>query len=275
MKNSMRSKTLNKSNDQSISNKFWRLCTETLKFHNYYEARHEKDPEDIYNLLKTHLETSKALNTEEYVFDEDLLFKWSPNNEWLILALTKLGYQAEIANKPFLRWYFQTLNLQNSKIVTLDDEFQCFDRLTRVDISYNPIQTLQNLPSQLRELNAYGCCIKNIYTPPYPHQSLIHLGIAYNELGDRGIANLVGSYPQLFSIDIGYNHIQNLEKTTNILGQFANLKVLNVVGNPFTLLPYFQSRMLQLLPNLANFDDTSLLGDVCVCLYIYIYIIYT
>jgi Leucine-rich repeat (LRR) protein len=99
-----------------------------------------------------------------------------------------------------------------------------------LNLSYNRIKRIQNLPKNIQELYIASNLVEEITGPV--NESLVHLGMAYNFLTNTGLIMIVKNFPKLFSLDIGFNKVTNLQITLEMLDELTNLKMLFMGGNP-------------------------------------------
>ena len=87
----------------------------------------------------------------------------------------------------------QTLELQNLKIL---------------DLTSNQITKIENLPKNLEELYLNNNQVNKISLKS-SHTSLLHLGLAYNQLTDEVFIDVLSLFPNIFSLNVSFNSILN------------------------------------------------------------------
>jgi Leucine-rich repeat (LRR) protein len=127
-------------------------------------------------------------------------------------------------------------------------------------LSYNRIKKIQNLPKNIQELYIASNIVDEVTGPV--NDSLVHLGMAYNLLDNNGFIMIVKNFPNLFSLDVGFNKVNNLQNAIEMLEELPNLKMLFMGGNPLALLPNYRKCILQRLPNLKIMDDLQAFNEV-------------
>jgi len=85
-------------------------------------------------------------------------------------------------------------------------------------------------------------------------ESLIHLGLAYNLIDDGTIALICRAFPNLFSLDLAFNNVENLEHVINCLKLTPKIKMLNLKGNPVTLTKFYRAILKQRFNTLKILD---------------------
>jgi len=128
--------------------------------------------------VDTRAEAISMMNKEE-------LGKWSDEAYELGVLLLKLNYLPQICNETYIRFHFKSFKFEAEKVTLIGEDFKKFENLMRLDISDNKIRVLQNLPSQLTELNVYNNQITDIKAGQLP--SLKHLGIGHNRLTGQSL----------------------------------------------------------------------------------------
>ena len=96
--------------------------------------------------------------------------------------LCKLGPLPDIINKDYLKYYIQSLYLDDINITHISPSFTTHN-VKYLSLCNTNIQTIENLPNSLYELQVYGCNISQINGPLIP--SLEYVGIGYNKCSDH------------------------------------------------------------------------------------------
>jgi len=65
-----------------------------------------------------------------------------------------------------------------------------------------------------------------------PLTSLIHLGIAYNQVRTPALVGIVRNFPNLFSLDLAFNELCNFKDSIGQLEKLLSIKMLSLAGNP-------------------------------------------
>jgi len=147
------------------------------------------------------------------------------------------------------------LDLSHSSLGELDAKARIFSKLATLNVSHNLLQVLVNLPASLQSLQAYD----NVITSPprCPLPELIHLGIGHNYVAS--LEGLSQQVPHLYSLDISFNSITDLEDILPFIGpqQLPNLKRLSVAGNPAALTHGARAAIVQAAPELQYLDTTD------------------
>lgn len=146
------------------------------------------------------------------------------------------------------------------KISSIDDQMLRLLNLRVLDLSFNRVKTLQNVPPELEELYLNSNCITEIKGPV--NRSLLHLGLGYNQIKLEHLSDIAKFYPNLFSLNLSFNEIEELDKTTAELKTLTNLKVLKLMGNPVALQPDYRKYTLENLSDVQFLDETAIVKDV-------------
>ncbi|KAF4687560.1 hypothetical protein FOZ63_007740, partial [Perkinsus olseni] len=97
-----------------------------------------------------------------------------------------------------LREFFTDLSLNNRNITLLDDRTTKFTALIQLSLDSNHIKCIYVLPPNLRILNVCGNQTNSVEGPEL--STLLHLGLAYNEVEDAGA--IAERFPSLLSLDL-------------------------------------------------------------------------
>lgn len=123
----------------------------------------------------------------------------------------------------------------------MDEDLTLFSNLQVLNLSHNKITKVCNLPPNLRELNLTGNFIDEVAMLRAPHDSLIHLGLAYNRIRNNQLFNITRNFPGLFSLDLSFNELENFSEALTHLETLNNsIRILFLVGNPLYLSNQFK-----------------------------------
>merc|ERR1711871_499385 len=86
-------------------------------------------------------------------------------------------------------------------------------------------------------------------------------GIGYNEVGDDVLKDFPTTFPNLLSLDVSYNHLNNFQQSMKTLNEFSKLTSLMFYGNPCCLVRGYTSKALAELPKLLRFEDNVIGAD--------------
>ncbi len=155
---------------------------------------------------------------------------------------------------PRYKSKIKALNLRGNSINELDSAFLKFSNLEDLSLTGNILEEIKNLPNLLKVLH-----LNANYLDHFPNifhlKDLEHLGLAQNRIRSLG---LVAKLPSLISLDLSWNHLQDLPSTLNSLQCLSNLKTLALFGNPICLLPSYIYDCTQSIPSLKIFDEQPL-----------------
>ena len=76
-----------------------------------------------------------------------------------------------------------------------------------LDLSNNRIERVEFLPPMLEELYLTANIVKEIVGPR--QEKLLHLGLSHNQVNTDQIRAISKYYPGLFSLNLGYNQIED------------------------------------------------------------------
>jgi len=91
--------------------------------------------------------------------------------------------------------------------------------------------------------------------------SLIHLGVAYNQLNDLALKKIQQTFPKLFCIDISNNRLESITGALQTLILLPDLKMLYLLGNPLTLAPNYRQVLKTKLQKLKILDGVPTLNE--------------
>jgi hypothetical protein len=149
---------------------------------------------------------------------------------------------------------FKQLNFNQCNITDIDPQFPAvMTQLEDLCITGNKLTKLNNLPPNIKTVNAYGNEITNIDVG----KNLKHLhsiGVGYNHISDLSFVTIT---PLLLSLDLSYNDIVDLKNSVLAIKQLKHLKILSLHGNCICLLSHYRSSILANIQNLISLDDSS------------------
>ena len=161
----------------------------------------------------------------------------------LSALVKKIGHQRDICNKQFLTRFFKTFFLQRAGVERLDSGLLDFFNLTELDLSHNKIEELDFMSPSLQQLNLTANMISKISCPR--SESLIHLGLAYCPIDNAQLANISRSFPNLFSLDLAFTKITDLQAVCDCMQNLPKLKMINFKGSPVCLANKYRSIIKQ------------------------------
>ena len=170
----------------------------------------------------------------------------------------QLGLVYDLCVEDFILNFFYELNMQQKKISVIDPTVARFTSLKVLNLSFNNIQRIENLPPLLEELYLNGNQLNEIgVNPNKPLQSLIHLGVSRNQLRQTALSQIVKVFPNLFCLDISYNNLCEMESTMIWIQKLSNLVMLSLEGNPVILIPNYQKVIISRVPNVKIIDNIT------------------
>ena len=92
----------------------------------------------------------------------------------------------------------------------MDPELVRFGRLTLLRLCENNIETIENLPTNLRELHLFSNPVRQV-SSKLRSESLVYLGLGYCQLGDAFLEGLSHQFPSLLSLELAHNLLVDLE----------------------------------------------------------------
>ncbi|NXS86415.1 LRC43 protein, partial [Erpornis zantholeuca] len=155
---------------------------------------------------------------------------------------------------------FKSLRLLGKGVEEMDEGLLQFQQLEELILSANHISrvTSAHLPRTLKVLelcyNAVGD-LQDLCAQPPPE--LQHLGLGHNQLcGPSQEKHLtVDFWPNLVSLDLGFNSLTDLLELVSQLSTLPNLRILVLQGNPLALIPTYRGFLVDSLPKLSILDD--------------------
>jgi hypothetical protein len=164
---------------------------------------------------------------------------WSPNAPGLVAeveaARRRFGGASlhKYTSRGFLYGYFQKLKLVNLRLQSIDERTQAMTGLRELNISGNRVSCLQNLPSGIIAVQAYGNGIQDVLQRE-PLTRCVHAGLGYNQLPTA--MPVVRSLPRLMSLDLSWNALCDLQGTLLAVEALRpTLRSLDLAGNPLAL----------------------------------------
>lgn len=182
---------------------------------------------------------------------EEIKHKVTNYTQWNVIEEAKVDPNIM---KMFEVIYFKSMKLQELDFISRD-----FEKLRILDLSNNYIQAVENTPPNLQELYLNSNDVTNIKGPV--NRNLLHLGLAYNHIDEYSLNDIHKYYPCLFSLNVSHNKLLNLEQTVEVCGQFSDMKILVLRGNPICLVEGYKSYCINKLRNLRMFDITPIPKD--------------
>ena len=186
------------------------------------------------------------------MLNKDLISKWSMDAYQLGQLMIKVNFSSEVCNKQYIQENLQSLIFDKHNISSIDEPTAEFNNLKILSLNRNTITTICNIPSNLQELYIYSNQINTIKNAT--GLNLKHLGVGYNFLNDQMTSRLCKIYSQLWSLDLSFNSITSLITIESSFPQLKGLRILNLIGNPVTFLPFYRIRAIEVMPNLTKFD---------------------
>ena len=176
------------------------------------------------------------------------------------MYIKKLGMMADFCNEDYIINFFETLYFQRMGIENMDASLSKMGNLQVLNLSYNKLTSIPSvLPPKLQELNLTGNMITYVATGS--HKSLLHIGVAYNQLNDDGLKAIAISFPKLFCIDIAHNCLESITETIVTLSTLPDLKMLYLIGNPVMLAPNYRTVMKTKFNTLKVLDGVPTLNE--------------
>jgi len=118
----------------------------------------------------------------------------------------------------------------------MDPTLQKFTNLKSLNLSFNAISRIECLPPNLEYLYLNGNKVNEIgLNVNKPFNSMIHLGLARNQIRQVALTHIVKVFPNLFCLDVSFNNLDNMENTVNWCIQLPKLTMLSLEGNPLIM----------------------------------------
>jgi hypothetical protein len=193
-------------------------------------------------------------NAEKYDFDLKNALTWSRNNELMHELFVKAGYDRNsTTNRAFVSKYYTELIILKRGITHMSSQLHDFKNLKHLDVSYNNIRHVCYLPENLEEFIAQKNQIVTI-SRNVKLDSLKYINLSCNPLHDRSLENINSSFPNLKCLDLSYGHLSNVQYTLALLILMKKLRMLYLLGNPFTLLRGYVELIKSEVPNIKYLD---------------------
>jgi hypothetical protein len=183
----------------------------------------------------------------EALVSDKVSVDWCPDFERLKVGVSAISLQSSMS----------TLILHDQKIGSIDKKFaKRFKGLKSLALTGNFLQNIDNLPSGVEILHLNANKLKEFPDQIVKLAKILHVGLAFNSIQVLGIQ----SNQSLVSLDLSYNQLYNIEEVIIGLKGFANLKCLNLIGNPIGLGLGYPSAIYQGLPQLRYFDGCEIIA---------------
>lgn len=121
------------------------------------------------------------------------------------------------------------------------------------------------MPANLKELHVASNKIFT-FAANLKVESLVHLGLSNNLIGDSELSKICKSFPNLFSIDLSYNQICSIETVVDNLTQLQKIRLIDLKCNPVVLSKNYRQIIKQKFTNLVRLDGTVAFSEVEVAL---------
>ncbi|NXX29840.1 LRC43 protein, partial [Nicator chloris] len=154
----------------------------------------------------------------------------------------------------------KSLRILDKGVEEVDKGLLRFQQLEELVLSANNISkvTSAHLPRTLKFLElCYNAVddLQDLCAQPPPE--LQHLGLGYNRLcgPSQGKHLTMDFWPNLVSLDLGFNSLTDLLGLVSQLSTLQNLHILVLQGNPLALIPTYRGFLVDSLPKLSILDD--------------------
>ena len=142
----------------------------------------------------------------------------------------------DLCVEEYIVTFFRELNIRTKQVVIMDPTLMRFTELQSLNLSMNLITRLENLPPNLKFLYLNGNNINEIgLSMSRPINSLVHLGLARNQIKQTALTHIVKVFPNLFCLDVSFNNFDSIESTVNWCMKLPKLTMLSLEGNPLIL----------------------------------------
>jgi len=152
-------------------------------------------------------------------------------------------------NRVFVARYYTELLIVNRNITKMTNQVLEFKNVKHLDISYNKIKHIGFLPENLEELiiqkNEVVSLSKSLRV-----ESLKYLNLSCNPIHDRCLEVINFCFPNLKCLDVSYCRLSKIQYSLSVLILMKKLRMLYLLGNPFTLIRGYLELMKTELPNI-------------------------
>ena len=90
---------------------------------------------------------------------------------------------------------------------------------------------------------------------------MIHLGISMNRIRQTALVQIVKLFPNLFSLDVSFNDLCDMESAIVWCNQLEKLKMLFLEGNPLVLTNHYNKVITERIPTLKVLDGSAVFVD--------------
>lgn len=236
--------TINNQNGRfgCFTDNFYQFIREQIGIGHLYDLRNSTKTFEE-RLAKVELMLQRAeYDDDKLQANEAALGNFSDEAIELAGIVKKIGKQKEVCNKEYLTKFFETFYMKRQGIETLDSNIEQFTNLKVLNLSFNKLETVQYLPPNLEELHLAANSISS-FKPSLRLESLVHLGLSYNQISDCELSNLVNSFPNLFSVDLSFNRVCSLQVVVDSFSSLTSLKMINLKANPVVLTKDYRAIM--------------------------------
>lgn len=200
-------------------------------------------------------------NAEKYDIDLENALAWSKENKEIYNLIMRVGYDRESTiNRHYLKNFYSEIYFKNCEISKIDKNFKNFENLKHLDLTYNLLKSIENLPINLTELiishNSLETISQGCFLP-----NLLYLKLSHNNLKSPQFKNFKTLFPKLMSLDASFNNITNINAMSENLLHLQKLKMLCLKGNPIELLRFYKDFFISELQNLEYFDLEKISKD--------------
>jgi Leucine-rich repeat (LRR) protein len=131
-----------------------------------------------------------------------------------------------------------------------------------LNLSFNNIQRLENLPPGLEELYLNGNCIDHLaLNMNKPITTLFHLGLNRNKIRQTALTQIVKVFPNLMCLDLSFNDLCELDPAIIWIKKLTLMRMLSLEGNPLFFTPHYRIIMVEQMPNLKVIDSITVPVD--------------
>jgi len=175
----------------------------------------------------------------------------------------QLGVIPDLCVEEYIVNFFKSLDLQARSIMSIDPMAMTFSKLKVLNLSFNEVSRIENLPPNLEELYLNGNCVNEVaMNVNKPILSLVHLGLNRNQVRQPALTHIVKVFPNLVSLDVSFNDLQDMEATMTWCKKLKELKMLSLEGNPLILSPLYRKIVSEHMPNIKVLDSVTVPAEV-------------